>query len=101
MTSLPHLRPLRIGLVLTLMAFAEIQTRASNPETMTSPDGSVKVTVTAGEQLDYSIQFNGKDVLLDSPFSLDFPGSQPFGPNLTIQKVSRRTVDESWQRVYG
>lgn len=108
MTVLQHFHPLRLGLVLSLLACAEIPTRAGDSETLASPDGSVKVTIAAqkpseagGGQLGYSIQFNGKDVLLDSPFSLNFHGRQLFGPGLTIQSVSRRTVDESWQRVYG
>src|SRR5208283_1391190 len=101
MTTLRQLNPVRLGLALTLMACAEMSTHASNSETLASPNGSVTATITAGNQLDYSVQFNGKDVLLNSPFSLNFPGSQPFGPDLTIKNVSRRTVDESWQRVYG
>lgn len=96
-----HFQPLQTGLVLILIAFAEIRTCASNPETLVSPDGAINVTVASGNQLAYSIQFNGKDVLLDSQFSLNIRGSQPFGPGVTVQNVSRRQVDEKWQRIYG
>ncbi len=101
MTPLKHFPPVRTSLMLILISFATTSAFASDPESLASPDGSIKVTVASGSQLDYSIQFNGKDVLLDSPISLNFSGSQPFGPGLAIQNVSRRSADESWQRVYG
>lgn len=97
-----QLPPLRVALILTLIAFAVGQSFAgNNPEILTSPNGIVTVTVTAGNQLDYAIEFNGKDVLLNSPVSLSFTNARAFGPDLAIKNVSRRAVDESWQRVYG
>ena len=110
MTLLPGIHPLRVGLILSLMAFEQIQTRAGNPETLASPDGLVKVTVemkagppadSAGDRLCYSVQYGGQSVLADSFFRLDFKDAPALANGLAIQKAGRRSVDESWQRVYG
>jgi alpha-glucosidase len=100
--------PIRIAVVSSLLLLTAAQSRAGESETLVSPDGSLTITLaqkpetgSTGNRLCYSIQYGGKNILLDSPFSLEFKGAQPLGPGLTIRNVSRRTADETWQRVYG
>ncbi len=100
------------GIVLQFgCSYVKVQpTRASEPVTLASPGGAVQVSVAlkelpgsnlAGERLYYAIKYRGKDVLLDSPFGLDFKDSPSFARDLTIQDARRRTVNETWQRVWG
>jgi alpha-glucosidase len=107
MTTLPLLR---IAFISSLFLCSAQFASASEAETLASPDGAVTVTVaikakaganSGDTQLGYSVQFGGKSVLLDSPFSLTFKDVQPLGAGLAIQEATRRTVDEKWTRVYG
>jgi alpha-glucosidase len=97
-----------LGMLFLLMPLQH--THAQEPVALTSPNGDVRVTVALKEKLDpdpagrrlyYAAQFGGKDVLLDSPFGLGFKGAPPFALNLAIRDVQRRTVEETWQRVWG
>lgn len=101
---------LRIALTSTLLFWMGEQARAAEGQTLASPNGSVKITVavkeqskgaTPGSRLCYSVQFGGSNVLLDSPFSLDFKGGQSLADGLAIGNVKRRNADTTWQRIYG
>jgi alpha-glucosidase len=102
----PKPTPARIALALALLLPAAA-TRAADSETFFSPGASTRITVGSKQNpggasvLGCSVQFGGRDVLLDSPLRLEFGNSPPLGGNLAIQKVTRRTVDERWQRLYG
>ena len=105
-----NLHPLHIVLASSLVLWGGIQTRAGESETLASPDGSVTVTVavreksapdSTGSPLCYSIQFQGKSVLVDSPFGLEFKGGEPLANGLAIRNVTRRSMADTWQRVYG
>ena len=77
---------------------------------LSSPDGALELTVAVrnslepkppGVRLSYSLQFHGRDVLLNSTMGLDFLHQAPLAEDLEIRKVERRSVDASWQRVWG
>jgi alpha-glucosidase len=106
----PNLSSLRIALVPSLLFLTLTPTRASNSESLASPNGTLKITIAIKPEaataptavpLGYSVQYRGRNVLLDSPFALDFKGGHPFATSLAIRNVTRRSMDESWQRVYG
>ncbi len=67
---------------------------------VTSPNSKIEVSVSVKEHLYYSISFNGKPVLLDSPAELIFKDAPAFA-NLKIKKQSSETIDERWQPVAG
>ena len=61
--------------------FAVNSTQAGEPAILTSPNGTVSLTVSLQEKLDdmatgerfyYALKYNGKDILLDSGFQLEF-----------------------------
>ncbi|MBN1998962.1 glycoside hydrolase family 97 protein [candidate division KSB1 bacterium] len=75
-----------------------------------SPDGRILVSVdikeklepyAAGSRLYYSVQFDGKAVLLDSPFRLDFKDAPPLAKNLKILETQTSTIKETWNPVWG
>ncbi len=75
-----------------------------------SPGGMVQVNVEikeklepypAGARLYYSVRYNGKTILLDSPFRLDFQGAPPLAENLEIVDETSSVIDETWKPVWG
>ncbi len=77
---------------------------------ITSPNGRIAVTVEikrnlepypTGERLYYGVAFDGKPVLLDSPFRVDFKGMPSIAEGLEIIDESRRSVNDSWKPVWG
>ncbi|MBN2370266.1 MAG: glycoside hydrolase family 97 protein [Vicinamibacteria bacterium] len=83
---------------------------ASESETLASPNGDVTLTVgrddgaghdSSDKQLAYTVRYRGSDVLLDSNLRLEFKDGPPLAADLTIDKVSRRTIQETWERVWG
>ena len=78
--------------------------------TVSSPNGRITVTVDvkenlepypAGKRLYYSVAFDGKPLLADSPFRLDFKGMPPIARDLAVTGEKRRAIDETWQPVWG
>jgi alpha-glucosidase len=78
--------------------------------TVTSPDQKIEVTLSIKELLEpypagnwfyYAVSLNGKPIITDSPFRLDFKGMPPFAQNLTIKEEKRLTFNETWQPLLG
>ena len=78
--------------------------------TVQSPGKRIQVTVEikknlepypAGERLYYSATFDGKPLLLDSPFRLDFKGMPSIAGDLAIKDERRRAFDENWKPAWG
>ncbi|MDE7386682.1 MAG: glycoside hydrolase family 97 protein [Muribaculaceae bacterium] len=63
--------------------------------TLSSPDEQVKVTVDAGKDLTWSVEFGGKEVVAPSRLGLDIDGlkNQP-GAAPKVKSVTRRHVDD-------
>ncbi|MDE6403254.1 MAG: glycoside hydrolase family 97 N-terminal domain-containing protein, partial [Muribaculaceae bacterium] len=63
--------------------------------TLSSPDEQVKVTVDAGKELTWSVEFGGKEVVAPSRLGLDIDGlkNQP-GAAPKVKSVTRRHVDD-------
>jgi alpha-glucosidase len=110
MILLTRISVLRMTLVLTLSAGSLAGSDAAQIETIASPNGNARSTFeirtapsgnSNGGQLCYSIQFKDRAVLVPSPISLDFKNQPSLGASLLIRNVSRRAVDDTWQRVYG
>ncbi len=102
-----------IQLVLILLfIFAPSLVAGPNPASSTqveSPDGKVKIQISIKEKLDpypqgkrvyYQVWFRGKEILLDSPFGLDFKDMPPLARDLVIisekrQETRRGSREES------
>ena len=95
---------LRLALVFVFMATAA----SAQDATLASPDGTVTITVGVREALDdhgprlhYAVAYDGQSVLLESPFALAFKDAPPFGDGVEVRGVERRSVDGTWERVWG
>ena len=106
----PDLSAPRLARALLLLFLTPAFSRAADPPTLASPDGTLKVTFAvqpdsasgpAAGRLCYAVQSRGRNVLLDSPLGLEVKGSHPLATGLAIRNVTRRDADETWQRVYG
>src|SRR5437867_185879 len=69
---------------------------------VTSPDGRNQVTVAIREgALAYSVDRDGRAVLLPSRLGLAFEGAPPLRDSLRIVDTSRNAVDETWTQPWG
>jgi alpha-glucosidase len=77
---------------------------------VSSPDRRIVVTVDVkenpapyvpGKRLYYSVMFEGKPLLLDSAFQIDFKGMPSIATDLRIMGERRRAIRETWKPTYG
>ncbi|MEJ2483687.1 MAG: glycoside hydrolase family 97 N-terminal domain-containing protein, partial [Gemmatimonadota bacterium] len=69
---------------------------------LTSPDGKNVVTVTAADgALVYSVDREGRKLILPSRLGFEFRGAPPLGSAVAITGVSRESVDEAWEQPWG
>lgn len=93
-------RPLALGVTYaTLIAatgYAQDQVRVA------SPDGRNEVTVAIrGGRLHYSLQRDGRAVLLPSQLGFEFRGAPPLRDGLQVVGATRNTVDQTWTQPWG
>ncbi len=93
-----------------MLLSATIQMATGTVETVTSHDGSVTAVIKVEPHtglnnmvapVSISVRFNGQDVVVNSPFSLEFRGAEPLTNTCAVVGTKRRTGDETWQRYYG
>ncbi|GHV10113.1 retaining alpha-galactosidase [Bacteroidia bacterium] len=69
---------------------------AQQQSNLTSPDGVLKVTVSVGNTLEYSVR-HGEDVMIaPSPISMQLTDGTAFGKNSKLAGTSKRTVNETF-----
>ena len=54
-----------------------------------------------GKRLYYSVAVNGKPVILDSGFRIDFKDAPSLARDLAISGETRRSIDETWETRFG
>src|SRR3989442_9609942 len=91
--------------LLTLTVTCALGTRASAAQDrvrVTSPDGRNRVTVEVREgALAYSVDRDGRALLLPSRLGFAFQGAPPLGNGLRMVDTSGSTVDETWTQPWG
>ena len=99
-----------LSLLAFLLIFLVQHTSAYQYITLSSPDGNVKINVAIKEKLEpypqgkrlyYSIQFRGREIILDSPLGLDFKDTPPLARDLKVKDEQQRTIQEKWETVWG
>ena len=103
-------RPRLAASILATLLFSAAGFATSEPVTVSSPDGRILVHLSVKEKLDpypsgtrlyYSVSVDGREILLDSPFGIDFKDMPPIARNLAIKGQLRRSISETWKPVYG
>ena len=87
-----------------LLALSVITTlgAAQDRARVTSPDGRNAVTVEVrGGALSYSVDRDGRAVLLPSRLGFAFQGAPPLRDSLRMVDTSRSTADETWTQPWG
>jgi alpha-glucosidase len=80
-------------LALSLLALDAGPARAQAPQ-VTSPDGSVAVTVqTGGDRLTYAVRHDGRPIVEPSPISMTVAGRTVLGADPSVVGTRRRSVD--------
>lgn len=83
---------------------------AAPPLRVTSPDGALAVTFELktlpqpylpGLRAYYSISYQGKPVLTDSPLGLDFKGAAPLDQDFEVAATDRQSHDSAWENAFG
>src|SRR5712691_10019854 len=91
--------------LLTLTVTSALGARASAAQDrvrVTSPDGRNRVTVEVRDgALTYSVDRDGRAVLLPSRLGFAFQGAPPLRDSLRVVDTSRATVDETWTQHWG
>lgn len=73
-------------------------------ETLQSPDGRLRAEFSlepSSGQLQYSLQMNGKPVILPSPISFEIAGQRTLGAGLSLESANEHGVDRVWRPLYG
>jgi alpha-glucosidase len=75
---------------------------SQEPHRLESPDGKnvVRVAISDGD-LVYSVDREGRNLILPSGLGFEFRNAPPMGSGVAISEVSRRTVDEAWEQPWG
>jgi len=66
---------------------------AQETHTVSSPDGSLTLTVTTGAELTYSVEWRGGPLVQPSPLSISLAGAAGLGPGTEVISASRRGMD--------
>jgi alpha-glucosidase len=95
--------PRRIALCLTIALFVgPAPTSAQQSHQVASPDGKTVVTLGVSDgELVYSVEREGRLLILQSRLGFEFRGAPPLGPGVTIAGTSRESVDEAWEQPWG
>jgi len=94
----PHSSALGVALaaLISAAAAAQGQTRVA------SPDGRNQVTAEIRDgKLYYSVQRDGRPLLLPSLLGFEFQGAPPLRDGLHLVDTTRKTVDETWTQPWG
>lgn len=91
---------LRIAAVLIGVAVALPAAPVRPDLSVASPDGNVRVMLTA-PRLAWSVAYRGRAVLNRSSLGLTFEGSGPWGASVRVANVARNRHTGSWHPIYG
>ncbi|MEE9471532.1 MAG: glycoside hydrolase family 97 protein [Gemmatimonadota bacterium] len=81
---------------------AAVAVQAQEPVQVASPDGRNVVTVgTRDGSLFYTVERDGRKIVLPSPLGFEFRDAPPLGDGLELSGTERSTVDETWEQPWG
>ncbi len=100
MSFRPCSRPAALGVALA--ALFGLTTSAQGQARVASPDGRNQLTAELREgKLYYSVQRDGRPLLLPSLLGFEFQGAPTLRDGLQLVDTTRKTVDETWTQPWG
>ncbi len=85
-----------LSIFLSLIALSQIH---ADEFTISSPDGKIKVSVSADKEILYSVKFNGKEIIQPSSILFQFKQAPPLGKSMKVLRSKNSEVDETWKPV--
>lgn len=76
--------------ILLMFAFSAFAGKAYN---ISSPDGKIKADISVGNDLSYSVTFDGKPVISESTLSMTLSNGTVWGKNPKVARVSKKSVN--------
>ena len=90
------------AIAMAALLAAAIGACAQEPVQVASPDGRNVVTVGTSEGgLFYSVERDGRKVILPSRLGFEFRDAPPLRDGLELSGTERSTVDETWEQPWG
>lgn len=83
----------KLFLSVAFLATASLQ--ASEVKTLSSPSGNVRMAVSVGEKLTWSLTYDGKTVLSPSNLGLTFKNAPALG-EMKVADCTVKTINETW-----
>ena len=80
-------------LMLALCSFAIAQAKPTQKQ-ITSPDGTLKVTVTVADDIRWSVEDNGKRIIAPSQIAMQIGQSEVWGEKPSLRKATVGKIDE-------
>ncbi len=84
-----------VFIIAVIMMYASSSVGASKTYDLTSPDGRLKVSVTAGDGICYSLEHDGDLLMKDSNIGMYMTDGTVFGGVQPVRKVVRRAVNQT------
>lgn len=85
----------KILIVLLSLSTAFTAIGAEKQQILTSPDGKLKIEISTGDGIVYSLSHEGVQLLAPSEISMTFDNNSiVYGKNGKVRKSTRRSVDE-------
>ena len=91
----------KLGFLICGMLLMTIVTRGQQEINMVSPDGKLKVFLTVGKQIVYSIDHAGDKLIENATLSMTLAGGETWGINPVVKKVSRLEKKETIPYHFG
>ena len=66
---------------------------------VTSPDNNIRLTVTSGEKLNYSVTFKDHDIIRPSQLGFEFKDEPAMSDNFIVTYQKTNSVKETWEPV--
>ena len=100
------------NILFSILALAAMMVSSCSGRILTidSPDGEIKVKITAGMDeesadgsgiLAYTLEYKGQEIIGRSELGLEFRDLPDLGPGMKVLGTDTRQVNESWERVWG
>jgi alpha-glucosidase len=97
-----HSKARQLALGVSAATLVAAAAKAQDEFRVASPDGRNEVTVAIADgELHYSLQRDGRAVLLPSGLGFEFRGTQSLQGGLRVVDTAENSVDQTWTQVWG
>ena len=66
-----------------------------------SPSGKITANIDCGDEMTYSVSYDGKEILSESPISISLSDGTVWGKNAKVSKAMRESVESSVESPFG